>query len=266
VTLDRQIEALLGEAPVARRTLTGGDLSAPLLLTLASGRRVVVKRGPRAGAESRMLRALTAAGVPVPAVLGVSGDCLVIEFVADARPLSGPSWEGLGHTLRRLHDATADAYGWPEDHGFGAVAIANGQHADWPDFWVENRIVPLAARHVSPARLRSLTDRLSEVLPERPPPSLLHGDLWGGNVLARPDGGVVLIDPACYHGHAEVDLAMLSLFDTPPPEFWAAYGPPAPGWALRRAAYQLWPALVHRALFGAGYDGMVARLLDDLGI
>jgi fructosamine-3-kinase len=73
------------------------------------------------------------------------------------------------------------------------------------------------------------------------------------------------IDPACYFGHGEVDLAMLTLFGQPPPEFWESYGPPEPGWEERRIAYQLFPALVHLRLFGGAYAGMVDRLLTRLG-
>ena len=74
--------------------------------------------------------------------------------------------------------------------------------------------------------------------------------------------GPELIDPACYHGHAEVDLAMLSLFGTPGPMFRETYGPSEPGLEARRPVYQLWPALVHLRLFGSGYQGLVERLLD----
>lgn len=73
-----------------------------------------------------------------------------------------------------------------------------------------------------------------------------------------------LIDPACYYGHEEVDLAMLTLFDAPPPEFWEAYWALEPGWERRRDVYQLFPALVHLRLFGATYAGMVDRLLQSL--
>src|SRR5690606_6786281 len=102
-------------------------------------------------------------------------------------------------------------------------------------------------------------------LPRRPAPALLHGDLWSGNVLA--EGGCVtgLIDPACYYGHCEVDLAMLRLFGRPRSVFFEAYGPLEPGHAERLAIYQLWPALVHLRLFGASYRPLVERLLDEAG-
>lgn len=86
-----------------------------------------------------------------------------------------------------------------------------------------------------------------------------------GNILVADGGLAAFIDPACYYGHAEVDLAMLTLFDSPPRDFWAAYGPLKPGSDARRPVYQLFPALVHLRLFGASYAATVDRLLVQLG-
>jgi fructosamine-3-kinase len=106
---------------------------------------------------------------------------------------------------------------------------------------------------------------MPELLPASPPPSLLHGDLWSGNILVQDGRLAALIDPACYHGHSEVDLAMLSLFGEPPPAFWESYGELGDGWEQRRDIYQLFPALVHLRLFGASYGSLVDRLLSRLG-
>jgi fructosamine-3-kinase len=102
-------------------------------------------------------------------------------------------------------------------------------------------------------------------LPTEPAPSLLHGDLWTGNILVRDGRLAALVDPACYHGDAEVDLAMLELFSSPPGAFWEAYGRLPPGWRERRPLYQLFPALAHVRLWGAGYFPLVERLLRAIG-
>jgi fructosamine-3-kinase len=102
-------------------------------------------------------------------------------------------------------------------------------------------------------------------LPAHPDAALLHGDLWGGNILVAQGRVTALIDPACYYGHAEIALAMLCLFDHPDPAFTGAYGAAAPGQADRRPIYQLFPALVHLRLFGQAYRGLVERLLTEAG-
>ena len=114
-------------------------------------------------------------------------------------------------------------------------------------------------------RVERLAERMTDLLPARPPASLLHGDLWAGNMLVRDGRLAAFIDPACYHGHAEVDLAMICLFGRPDAAFWEAYGRLEPGWEQRRPIYQLFPALVHLRLFGASYAALADRLLSASG-
>jgi fructosamine-3-kinase len=114
--------------------------------------------------------------------------------------------------------------------------------------------------------MRRKFERLFSILPElvgpEEPPARLHGDLWGGNALVGPEGEPCLIDPAVYGGHREVDLAMLRLFGDPGRQFFAAYEerfPLAPGHEGRVPLYQLFPLLVHAALFGGGYGASAER-------
>jgi len=260
--------ARLAGAPLAAaRPLAGGDLSEVLEIRLADGRRLVAKTGPDPAAEAGMLRAIRAAGAPAPAVIAESPRVLVLEHLPAGGAMTDAAWADLGAALRRLHAARGDVPGWPVDHAFGAVAIRNTGPHDWPGFWAECRLRAEAPRLPGrlARRLDALADALADILPAAPPLSLLHGDLWTGNLLVH-DGRVTgLIDPASYHGHGEVDLAMLSLFARPPDAFWHAYGRPSEGWARRCAVYQLWPAIVHLRLFGSGYRPLVERLLDAAG-
>ncbi|AHE52090.1 fructosamine kinase family protein [Sphingomonas sanxanigenens] len=261
------IEHLLGRAVAALEPLAGGDISGIWLVTPVDGERVVAKAGDTARAEAEMLAALTAAGGPAPAVLAVSDTLLLIEHVPNDGRLAGPAWEALAAALAPIHAATGAAYGWHRDHRFGPVAIENGEAADWPAFWADRRL-RCHLPHIPPAlagRIERLAEGLGDRLPARPPASLLHGDLWGGNVLVdgKRIGG--LIDPACYHGDREVDVAMLTLFDRPPPRFLDAMALD-PGWRDRLPVYRLWPLLVHLRLFGAGYAGAVDAELDRLRV
>ncbi len=264
--LKRAVADHLGGNLASARPLHGGDLSVVLSLTLTDGRVCVAKSGSLVAREARMLQALRAAGAPAPKVLGVSGEVMLLEALEETRP-SPQGWQALGRGLARLHGCTGTRYGWDEDYAFGRVAIANAPTRDWPVFWAERRL--LAAPGTLPAdiarRIEALARQLPDLLPKSPNPSLLHGDLWSGNVLFGPAGRAHLIDPACYHGHGEVDVAMLHLFGTPGPGFRDAYGAPDPGEAARRPIYHLWPALVHLRLFGGGYRELVTGFLDTLG-
>jgi fructosamine-3-kinase len=250
---DRQIERL-----------SGGDLSEVLLIRRADGHCTVAKGGAAVSTEAAMLRAIAGLGAPAPAVEAEYDGVLLLEHVANDGVFSPKAWTSLGVALRRLHEHHGEAFGWPVDYALGSVALHNRETRDWVRFWGEQRLVATAAVLDRPwrERVESVVSRLADILPAHPPTSFLHGDLWTGNILVR-DGSVAgLIDPACYHGHAEVDLAMLTLFDTPAADFWAAYGAPEAGWQERRSIYQLFPALVHLRLFGASYAGLVDRLLS----
>jgi fructosamine-3-kinase len=238
-----------------------------LLLRRPDGRCTVAKGGSAVGTEAAMLRALAGHGAPVPAVEGEHEGVLLLEHVANDGVFSPAAWRTIGAALRQLHGVTGQAYGWPVDYALGTVALDNRQGRDWPAFWADQRLNAVAAVLDRPWRERvgQLAGRLSGLLPAAPSPSLLHGDLWTGNILVSGSRLAALIDPACYHGHAEVDLAMLALFTTPPPEFAEAYGPLDAGWEMRRPIYQLFPALVHLRLFGASYAAMVDRLLAAAG-
>ena len=237
--------------------------------------------------EAEGLEALAATGaVKTPDVLARSRredevPWLLLEWMNEARPRD-ESWRRLGRQLAELHRCSCEdgRYGWSSDNVIGSLPQPNRWTADWGEFWAELRIRPLArelhARGTLTARqLATIESSAASVGALLNPaaredgPSLLHGDLWSGNVLfARrlegSGGGAdpVLIDPAVYVGHREVDLAMSRLFGGFPRTFHEGYEeewPLRPGQARRRPAYQLYPLLVHARLFGGGYVGAAVR-------
>ncbi|GGI06152.1 fructosamine kinase family protein [Egicoccus halophilus] len=241
--------------------LGGGDVAQAWRATLTDGREVVVKATPYdAGLEAEGLRALADAGAPTPALLGVDAHVLVLEHVSGP-----PDWSGLGAALARVHGHHGPAFGWHRDNVIGPLPQANGWCPTSGTFVVERRIRPHL--EVLPAALaRRLAAACDGPLPalldaHEPTPSLVHGDLWTGNVV----DGRWLIDPAVHHADRETDLAMLTLFGAPPRPFWDAYASAAPlpdGWEQRRPALHLAPLLVHVRLFGGSYVDGVARALD----
>lgn len=260
-----RLGAILGSEVTGGRQLSGGDLGGASLIEFADGRRLVAKQGEGAGREGEMLEALRAAGAPVPELVHRSDDLLVMAYVeADVREPEG--WAHLGEVLEQLHRAVSQPFGWDVDHRFGPVGIANLRSESWTEFWALNRIL-CHVPHVGAAlasRLENLAARLGNLIPENPPVALLHGDLWGGNILFAGDRVAALIDPACYYGHREVDLAMLTLFDHPPASFFERLSLDA-GWRERLPVYRLWPLLVHLRLFGNSYRDAVIRALGACG-
>lgn len=258
-----RVAELTGVAADRLERLAGGDLSEVLLVPGRDGRDLVAKSGAEVVAEAQMLRALAAAGVRVPAVEAEFGDVLLLEHVPNDEAFTPRAWSDIGRLVLALHANVAEQYGWESDYAFGSVLIDNRQTRDWPAFWSEQRLRAPASLLDLPWRKRidAVAARMAELLPPAPPTALLHGDLWTGNILVKEGRLAALIDPACYHGHAEVDLAMLCLFGAPDEAFWESYGPLDPGWEERRAIYQLFPAIVHMRLFGDAYGGLVHRLL-----
>ena len=205
--------------------------------------------------EAAGLRWLGEAGVPVPEVLEASEERLVLERLA-----GGPTdSEALGRTVAAMHLAGAPAFGAlppgaPGPYRIALVEFPDGASADWPSFYAERRLLPLAGHARSVA---AVCERIADLAGPPEPVARLHGDLWGGNVL-----GNHLIDPAACGGHREIDLAMLRLFGWPGERFLAAFqevAPLADGWRDRIDLYQLLPLLVHTEMFGGGYAAQAER-------
>jgi len=259
----QRVAELTGVPEEGLARLAGGNLSELLLVPRDEGAPLVAKSGPSLATEAAMLRALAAAGVPAPSVEGEHEGVLLLAHVENDGLFSPHAWRDIGAELRKLHARTVEAYGWPVDYALGTVGLDNRESSDWPHFWGEQRLIAAASLLDRPwrERVERLAARLPELLPAAPPASCLHGDLWSGNILVQGGRLAALIDPACYHGHAEVDLAMLRLFDTPPDDFYEAYGALDEEAEDRLPIYQLFPALVHLRLFGTTYAPMVDRLL-----
>ncbi len=221
--------------------------------------------------EAEGLTALQAAGGPrVPQVFLFAEDFILLEDLRPAVRQAG-FWEDLGQSLARLHHHTAEQFGFAHDNFIGSTHQPNGWMADGFAFFAERRLFFQARLAQRNGRLTSeqvgqverLAARLPSILPAQPA-SLLHGDLWSGNVISDPNGAPALIDPAVWYGWAEADLAMTALFGGFPERFYQAYAnyrPLTPGYRQRFPLYNLYHLLNHLNLFGVGYLGEVEMIL-----
>lgn len=275
-----------GTSIESRRSVSGGDINQAALLTLSGGTKVFLKENrpalaPMFAAEAAGLDALAEVGSrsgapPVPRPLawgsGEQSSFLMMEAVEASRPTDGAAF---GRALAELHrEGRSGKCGFDSDNWIGSTPQRNTPTPSWYDFFAEHRLLfqwELArsggyGSGAADRQMQSLCSRLPELIPDVDGgnPSLLHGDLWGGNWMAGADGRAWLIDPAVYYGHREADLAMTRLFGGFPTGFHRGYQESWPldtGFDDRVDIYNLYHLLNHLNLFGSSYWGGAARIL-----
>jgi len=259
----------------------GGCINRSLTLAGLDGRRFFLKLNVRDkvemfAAEAEGLAELELSGairVPRAYAWGTTEDVawLVLEYLDLGGRGSGAR---LGEGLAQLHRRSSETFGWHRDNTIGATHQPNAPASDWITFFRERRLghqLDLAQSHGASKRMLDNGERLMANLEalfrgHTPVPSLLHGDLWGGN-YAYDGGEPVVFDPAVYYGDREADLAMTELFGGFPSDFYAAYRlawPLDQGYAVRRTLYNLYHVINHFNLFGGGYGRQAEQMLEAL--
>ncbi|NNL03140.1 MAG: phosphotransferase [Eudoraea sp.] len=274
------IGVLLGTKIKNATPVSGGDISKAYLLHTDSDK-IFCKLNSSSSAiamfeaEVEGLKAIAnTKTIKTPAIYAVNdieeGACLLMEYVSSKRPDS-KELEALGAQLARMHQISSDYFGWENPNFIGNLPQSNQKHDNWISFYIEERLTPQFQAAINQNLLAKDDvpgiDKLQAVISSYCPdikPSLLHGDLWGGNFIINENGIPYLIDPAVYFGHSEIDLSMSRLFGGFGSPFYTAYydiNPPAPGEPGRMAIYQLYYLLVHLNLFGRSYYRSVKEIL-----
>lgn len=210
---------------------------------------------------------------PMPVCQGTTDGqaFLVLEYI----PLQSQGDLAIAGTqLAQLHHNTQSSFGWHRDNHIGITPQTNSRETNWPLFWREQRLGPqlALAKHNGfgselSARGEQLIEQLPTLLDHAPSASLLHGDLWSGNLAYDATEQPVIFDPAVYYGDREADLAMTELFGGFGERFYAAYRECwalADGYSVRKQLYNLYHILNHLNLFGTGYLEQAKTMIDQL--
>ncbi len=263
------------------QSVSGGDINEVYKLVTQSSA-YCLKCNPAAFAKEMFTTELTGLDLldvnsefRVPKRLGIisAGQYhgLLLEWI-ESGSTKNDFWEEFGRSLAGLHRSTHGYFGLETNNFIGTIPQSNKQHGSWVSFYITERLKPLFEMaydrnlfHPGDARdIDRLYTKLDELIPIEAP-ALLHGDLWSGNYMCDDNGCPVLIDPAVYYGHREIDLAMTKLFGGFGQHMYNAYHesfPLAAGWQDRIPLNQLYPLLVHVNLFGGHYVHQVRAVIQ----
>jgi fructosamine-3-kinase len=279
-----RLETALGATVTALAPMPVGFGLIGFKVDLADALRLAVKTRRSARVDLRlegyMLGELARLStLPVPAVHLSEPDLLVMDFIeTDGRGITPQVERHAAELIAALHAVPRPTFGYERDTLIGALPQPNPEMDRWIPFFRDHRLLAMAraaeAEGRLPAKLRIRLERLAErldiYLAEPRHPSLLHGDLWTGNVLVRGQRIAGFVDPAIYCGHPEIELAFTTMFETFGPAFFETYEsllPLEPGFhELRSGLYKLYPTLVHVRLFGSAYLPPIERTLAQLGL
>ncbi len=280
--IQQKIENFLNEGLASTHSVSGGCIAESKQLITKSGKRFFLKT--QSGGEGMFLKEAhglqelaKAQCIRVPEVVLADHDFLLLEFIEQG-PKSDNFFSDFGAALAQMHRFTAAHYGFYEDNFIGSTPQYNmaegSERTNWSQFYLYKRLYPQVklARQIGllsrnhETKLEQLFAKIPEILHgSEEAPTLLHGDLWGGNFLCNSKGKAVLIDPAVYYGHREADLAMTKMFGGFSHEFYRSYQqhfPLAPGWEYRENLYLLYHQLNHLNIFGSSYLAGSIRLID----
>jgi fructosamine-3-kinase len=224
--------------------------------------------------EKQGLEILAGTGVKTPVVILTfthqNHQYLLLESIRE-EPVSQLFWKNFAEDLTKIHQTTTKNFGLDHHNYIGSLHQDNSEKNTWEIFFIENRIKPLVKKAFDLNRLdkshlksfENIYSRLNEILPKEKP-SLVHGDLWGGNLMKGQNQTPVFIDPAVYFGHREMDIAMTKMFggfDHSYLDYYNEIFPMENGWKDRIAIHNLYPNLVHLILFGKSYLGGIERVI-----
>jgi protein-ribulosamine 3-kinase len=280
--LKHQLEEQLNEEIVNSNSVSGGCIADSRRIQTKSGKKYFVKT--HSGSKGMFLKeanGLKELSLPnairIPKVIHAADNYLLLEHIEQGSKMAG-FFSHFGEQFATMHRYTNKSFGFFEDNYIGSTPQINSanveQQKNWPEFYYQKRILQqlyfAEQNGYATSELSSLVAKLENTIEHilegsEEPPTLLHGDLWGGNYLCDIENSAVLIDPAVYYGHREADLAMTHMFGGFSSEFYDAYNSAYPlkeGWQYREGIYLLYHYMNHLNLFGNSYYSQCIQLLS----
>lgn len=212
--------------------------------------------------------------LPVPSVFYSNDHVIIMQFISAHHSLNAAGEKNAAEALAALHAIHADSYGFERDTLISSLLQPNKQSKSWVEFFSQQRLLYMAGEALKEGKvdkdfmkkLEKLISKLDTYIKAPAKPSLIHGDVWGGNILAGNGAVAAFLDPAIYFADPEIELAFIRLLNTFGDIFFHRYNeinPIQPGFFEERAdIYSLYPLLVHTRLFGISYARKALRILD----
>lgn len=277
--LQAEIEQAISGSIVAIAPLSAANNAQIYRLLLEGGGTRVAKVAERGmETEAWMLRFLKEhSSLPVPEVEFSNDHVIIMEFIESQDMIDYRGQRHAAEQLAALHAIGAEKYGLERDTVIGSLRQPNKQSDNWPAFFAEQRLLYMARAAFDENKIdkrmmqqaEKLAGKLPDILRDVAPPGLVHGDVWGGNIIIGRGKIAAFLDPAVYFADPEVELAFIRLFNTFDDSFFARYNdirPIRPGFHEERAdIYNLYPLLVHTRLFGASYARKAQKIFDRFG-
>lgn len=272
------IKKVLGFNPKKIKPLFGGDSNKVYHFSLKN-QEFVIKLNIKNNyskifeKEKQGLELLSNSKFRIPNVISCgsfeSYDYLILEYIKAGKEIN---WEIFGKNLANLHQITNQEFGLDYNNYIGSIQQINNYENNWEEFYANHRILKLTTlardkqllNRNECKMIEQLCNKLKNFVPKNKP-CLVHGDLWSGNLICDMKNNPVLIDPAVYYGHPEMDWAMLSLFGSYPSIAFESYNEDntiEKGFEQRKEIHQLYPLLVHLIIFGKGYYNSIIKIVN----
>lgn len=280
IAVQELFDHIFSEKIISSKQLTGGDINQVFEVATAQNKFVVkvnqAELYPNMFAkEARGLELIKKSKtLATPAVIDYGQhqnyQFLILEKI-DPSKSTQKTWKLFGEQLAQLHQTAHEFFGLDESNFIGSLVQNNHHCMTWEEFLITQRLQPMLEmavnqgdiNYVEGKKVEAVYSKINELLPTEKP-SLIHGDLWSGNFLVDNAESPVLIDPAVYFGHREMDISMMHLFGGFPKELFYNYNENFPlekGWEKRIEFNQLYPLLVHVNLFGRSYWDKIEKIV-----